>query len=494
MRGSVDSLIERVLETITRYNMLRPADRVGVAVSGGADSVCLLYALRDLAPRLGLHVRVAHLNHKLRGAESDGDAWFVEELAGHLGLPFLGETADVSDSLGNLEQAGRTARRQFFSRLIASGWADRVATGHTRSDQAETVLYRLLRGSGTAGLAGILPVTSEGTVRPLIQCDRVAVEAFLRTRAVEWREDRTNADERFARNRIRHCLVPMLVQQYNPAVQAVLATTAETARLEEDFWAGEVETVLPKIGLSGDSGSFLLRTAELCAQHAALQRRIVRRVIAQVKGDLRSIGVLHVEQVLKLAVSPEGRGRLDLPGIFVQRSFGWVRFALQYGREEIPFDVPVTPPARVVVPGGAGICLDVIDISALTADNSYNEFSFIDFDRLSGPLAVRNWRPGDRYSSKSGGQKIKHLFQQARIPIWERPNWPVMTSGGKIVWARQFGVAAEVAPDVNTRTLLCIRQEDRAFGTRHADIRLNRTFAGKRLKEEKPLRNIAGLK
>ena len=150
-------MLERVVGTISRYNMLQPGDRVGVAVSGGIDSVCLLHVLRDLAGPLELSLFVLHLNHRLRGEASDADADFVRGLAERLQLPFIGEDFDVRAAGGNLEQAGRDARYSFYSRVIAGGTAGRVATGHTRSDQAETVLYRILRGSGNAGLAGIAP-------------------------------------------------------------------------------------------------------------------------------------------------------------------------------------------------------------------------------------------------------------------------------------------------------------------------------------------------
>ena len=173
----------KVLTAISRYNMLAPGDRVAAAVSGGPDSVCLLHALLEMAPRLGFTVAaVAHFNHKLRGEASEEDERFVAALAAHHGVPFLCERAAVAEADGNLEQAARRARHAFFSRLIREGMADRVATGHTSDDQAETVLFRLLRGSGLAGLAGILPVTREGLIRPMLDVTRAEVEEFLRTR------------------------------------------------------------------------------------------------------------------------------------------------------------------------------------------------------------------------------------------------------------------------------------------------------------------------
>ena len=220
-------MLNRIIHTIERHRMFEAGQSVGVAVSGGADSVCLLHVLLELAPKWDLHLSVLHLNHQLRGEESRQDAEFVRELAVRLGLPFLLREADVAASSDNLEQAARLARLAFFAEMLASGAVARVALGHTRSDQAETVLFRFLRGSGTAGLAGICPVTSQGIVRPLIEMERTGINQFLRERGIGWREDSSNASLQFARNRIRRQLLPQLAAVWNPAIVQTLAHTAD---------------------------------------------------------------------------------------------------------------------------------------------------------------------------------------------------------------------------------------------------------------------------
>ncbi|MGA2435564.1 MAG: tRNA lysidine(34) synthetase TilS, partial [Bryobacteraceae bacterium] len=241
-------MLERVRAEIARGKMFAPGARVGVAVSGGADSVCLLLVLRELAPEWDLKLCVLHVNHGLRGEESDADARFVEELAAKFGLEFHCRQADVrriaADTGDNLEQAARRVRREFFRSFLESGRLKRVALGHTQSDQAETVLFRFLRGSGTAGLAGIRPVTPEGFVRPLLAVTRADVEEYLRARGAGWREDSSNRDLSFARNRIRHELLPTLTSGWNPALAAVLAGTASVAQDEEEYWRGVVDEVI----------------------------------------------------------------------------------------------------------------------------------------------------------------------------------------------------------------------------------------------------------
>ena len=256
MKCGYGIVLQRVAQTIERYGMFRPRQRAGVAVSGGADSVCLLEVLRELARRWELRLSVLHLDHGLRGEESREDAEFVRALASGMELPFILERAELGSAAGNLEEAAREARLRFFREQIAAGAVDSVALGHTRSDQAETVLFRFLRGAGTAGLAGIRPVTGDGIVRPLLDVTRAETEAFLRARGIAWREDSTNASARFARNRIRHSLLPQLAREWNPALEETLAKTADWALAEEAYW--KEETARLAAGCLRDEGAAVL--------------------------------------------------------------------------------------------------------------------------------------------------------------------------------------------------------------------------------------------
>jgi tRNA(Ile)-lysidine synthase len=226
-------MLHRIAQLITRHQMLPRSSRVGIAVSGGADSVFLFHVLHELAARWDLQLSVVHIEHGMRGSASIEDAGFVQDLAQRFGLPFHIRSANVPAIDDNQEQSARRVRHAFFEELIASGTVDRIATGHTRGDQAETVLYRILRGSGLAGLAGILPVTKEGLVRPLLELDRCEIEAWLRDRNITWREDATNQDRVYARNRLRHEVLPLLRETFNPRLDETLSNMAIVARDEE---------------------------------------------------------------------------------------------------------------------------------------------------------------------------------------------------------------------------------------------------------------------
>jgi tRNA(Ile)-lysidine synthase len=448
--------------------MFEPAQQVGVAVSGGADSVCLLCALLELAPRWDLRLSVLHLDHGLRGEESRQDAEFVRDLAGRLGLPLSLRATPVAQSPDNLEQAAREARLSFFREAVSSGAVQRVATGHTRSDQAETVLFRFLRGSGTAGLAGIRPVTSDGIVRPLIEVERSEVRQFLLQRGIAWREDSTNRSLQFARNRIRHELLPQIACEWNPAIGETLANTADWALAEEAWWDAEIERLASlHITAVDDAGAILLRAPLLAALPLAVARRLVRRAMELAKGDLRGIDFGHIRAVMDLARSTEGHGRLQAPGLDIFRSFEWLRFGQSGagGFQSRNYRLALAVPGTVRVPGtNRAISLELIDKSgsSVASDWVYNSHvGCLDWQRLSGSLELRNWRPGDQYQpvGYSGREKIKTLFQQARIPLWERRHWPVVTDGPSIVWARRFGPAAGLVAERDAKVILEIRED-----------------------------------
>jgi tRNA(Ile)-lysidine synthase len=458
-RGAEKPLLQRIIHTIDRYGMLHPAQRIGVAVSGGADSVCLLHALIELAPRWDLRFHVLHLNHGLRGEESRADAEFVRNLANCLGLPVTIRTADLNAPSDNLEQAARRARLAFFREMIASRVVDRVATGHTRSDQAETVLFRFLRGSGTAGLAGIRPVTPPGIIRPLMDVDRSEVEQFLRNRKIAWRDDSTNTSRRFVRNRIRHELLPQLARDWNPAIAETLAHTADWALEEESWWESEIDRVAHGC-LVEQQGAVLARADAIAGLPLAVARRVVRRALQMVKGDLRRIDFHHIAAVIGLAARI-GHGRVHLPDVQVVRSFDWLRFSSR-NSDDRAYALPVTVPGIFPIPHSEfALSLELIEKreGSKKFDCVYNGEMGLDWPRLSGSLELRNWKPGDQYQPLHGGsQKLKTLFQQARVPIWERRGWPILTDGTAIVWARRFGPAAGVAAGVESNTILRIKE------------------------------------
>jgi tRNA(Ile)-lysidine synthase len=475
----------QVLQTIAKHGMLQPGNRVCVAVSGGADSVALVHILSELADELGITLALAHLNHKLRGAESDADEEFVRGFAQDIGLRCFTHTVDVGAEARaasqNLEQAGRNCRYQWFTRLLGEGLADKIAVGHTRSDQSETVLYRLLRGAGSAGLAGVRPVLPNGIVRPLIDVSREDVLAYLQAGRHRWREDASNHDLSFERNRIRHELMPHLAQHWNPQIERTLAHLAAWAGDEEDYWRQEVGRLSAAL-LEQRADGVYLRVSATRNLPAAVLKRLVRQAMERVRGNLRGVDYEHVEAACEMIRSGRGSGRLDLPGVRVARSFDALRItnagaaqASGAARASGEYSLDLAGAGIYPVPGSAAY-IELKLAAGTGLKPGYNERCqrVLDWGKLPKPLKLRSWQPGDCYQPWGRGEakKLKALFQEGRIALWDRVGWPVVCAtepgvddpkgqrGGKqtIIWARGFGPSAAFAPDENTKTVLEITE------------------------------------
>jgi tRNA(Ile)-lysidine synthase len=441
-----------VAAAIERHGMLSAGNRIGVAVSGGADSVFLLHALREL----GLTACVLHVNHKLRGAEADRDEDFVRGLAGRWEIPFYAACRPIA--AGNVEQEARRARYEFFAERIQAGCCDRVATGHTLDDQAETVIGRFLRGAGTAGLRGILPVTEAGIIRPLLGLRRDEIRKWLGYRGMAWQEDCTNTDTDLLRNRIRMELIPELIATLNPGLPEVLGATAEWARAEEEFWRAEVERLESRYLKTG-AETVLIETRPFLELSLAVQRRLLRRGIEAVRKTLRGIDFRHIEAIRGLMHNREGSGRIQIPDLDIYRSFDWLRLAPPGfdSRQARDFDAVVNVPGLTEIPGR----MLKLEMKLVTNNHVYTkDVNALDRERCVGTLVLRNWRPGDRIcpSGETRDRKIKTLFQDFRIPLWERRHWPVIVNGNRIVWTRGFGVAREFAAGPETGTVLLVQE------------------------------------
>jgi tRNA(Ile)-lysidine synthase len=486
----MQSLLSRVHDAIETRGLLHAGERVGVAVSGGADSVALLLLLVDLRKQLGVVLSVAHFNHKLRGKDSDKDERFVAKLAAKSGLVFHSGQLDVGAKAKrdrtNLEDTARRARYEFFETLVRSGHIDKVVVAHTADDQAETVLAHILRGTGLAGLGGIHPEVGH-VVRPLLGVRRAELRAYLRSKKQTWREDATNRDTTRMRARIRKKLLPLLEEQFQPAVVRHLATLAELAREDEallDAWAtsrlrqhvdlkpGWARILIEELLEDGKIKDCPTETAESAdKRNIGMARRVVRRIVKQVRPSGGQLNAEHVRAILELAASGENGKSLELPGgLRVRREHDALVFGVASGLTESKKREPLEFERIINMDGGeAAISMPeiscvfrfrVIDWPAKRGDTIDTGF-VLDCDALQSPLMLRNWRPGDKFRpcGHRSEHKLKRLLSKKRVSRWERDGWPVLTSGGTLVWTRGFPVAAEFAATEKTRTGLVITEE-----------------------------------
>ncbi len=481
-----------VLETIRRHRMCRAGDSVAVAVSGGADSTALLLLLRELARDLGVSLSVAHFNHCLRGAESDADQEFVQQLAARLELDLAAGREDVAAGCRNhenLEAAARRMRYAFLNSLVAEGRATRVAVAHTAEDQAETVLAHITRGTGPAGLAGIYPVAG-AVVRPLLDVRREALRTFLREKGQPWREDSSNADRARLRTQMRTELLPHWASVTGADVVEQLCRLAQHARVDEQFWDAILQDIFLRT-VRRDNEGLRIAVSDLLAPTAnvtggasppevvtaTLSQRLVRRILLELRGDRHVATSAHVAQVLRLARDSISGRRTGLPGgVEVERIFDDLVF---WRRNSLSGRIPSAETARVPIsyqhtldlppPGSAGISLaagakrlrlKVIDWPAGESETR-RLASALDCAHLHPPLVLRNWQPGDAYrpAGRQRSRKLKEMFRERRISRSDRLTWPVLLSGGNPVWAAGFPVATEALVTRETRRALVITEE-----------------------------------
>lgn len=459
------TLPQRVLASIRRTALIRPGDRVGAAVSGGADSVALLCLLLDLKDELGIVLSAVHFNHCIRGADSDSDEAFVLELARRHDLEFHHSGHDVPSYAAaehlSLEAAARRLRYRYFESLLRQGTLDRIATAHTLDDQAETVLLRLIRGAGTRGLAGIFPIVevqSEGPasrtcgriVRPLLEFRRRDLEDYLHTLQQSWRNDATNLDLKHARNRVRQKLLPLLETEFTPAIRERLGSLAEIARAEEDYWTEMVQALLPAV-IAEPAG---LSVAKLLSHPLALRRRLLRAA-AQALG--LTLEFEQVEEVLRLA-SPRSAGEKQITvgdNWCAVRRADHLCFERRGGARPISgYQYQLDVPGQVWIPEiGSSFDAAIVprDAAAQCADHMLTA-------QLPQPLIIRNWRPGDRFfpAHSKSPKKVKELLQERHLPASQRHLWPVIESGNEIVWVRGFSCPAHLLAQQHEQRVLLI--------------------------------------
>jgi tRNA(Ile)-lysidine synthase len=439
----------RVARTIDRHGMLAAGDRVLVAVSGGADSTALLCILHALAPEIGIKLAVAHLNHGLRGRAADGDARFVERMAGRLKLEFHWHRIQLDPSAGSLEDRGRRARYAFFNRLAEQHGYTKIALGHHMDDNAEAVLLHLLRGSGIRGLSGIPPVRGQRIVRPLMDLHRAEIIGFLQEHQIAYVEDASNADMRFDRNRVRQHLIPFLQKQFNSNVVAVLHRTADLCWHEERWLQTLLAPILSETIASLDPECMLLHAQRLIAEPLAVRRRLFRDALHKWRGNLKGIKAGHIDKLIELLDPPSEGKRICLPSrIGVERTRSHLRFKIRKGRGWLPLSRTPDFLYQVPLPESDSIMVNIAESGlrfkfsvALNMTEKHMSgpdanSAWFDMDKLAFPLNIRNFKPGDRMSlwGMQGHQKIKKIFGDRKIPLAQRYCTPLLVSGNEIIW------------------------------------------------------------
>ena len=465
--GKEASLEQRVMGFIKEQHLASGWEKLLVAVSGGPDSVCMLHVLLKLKKELGIDLHVAHLDHQLRGSESEADAQYVADLAQSLGLPCTIGHRDVKQYHAShhvtLEEAAREVRYAYLAEVARSIGVERVAVGHTVDDHVETILMHLIRGSGIGGLQGLKPVNrwqhSEGSieiVRPLLKVSRQETADYCKEQDLKPRLDTSNLALASQRNRIRHELLPLL-ESYNPQVAEALQRNARIAGYDIDYLDREVERLYGNI-VRKQENTLILSKKDLLALHPALKRHLLRTCTEKLLGSLMDIEERHIEEILETSSKPAGK-RIDLPD--------GLTFTVEYDRYLLGFDPAALSPYpaledeyKLNIPGSTGLPGWRIEAAISNAegggfpDNSLT--ACFDYDIAGSDLTVRHYKPGDRFQPLGMEQlkKVGEFMIDARIPRAWRKNVPIICSPGQVVWIVGHRIDERVKITADTRRVL----------------------------------------
>jgi len=489
------TLESKVIGFIQRCSLISPEEIVVVGVSGGADSVCLLHVLAKWQKRLGIKLHVAHLNHQLRGVESEADAEYVSDLAGSLGIPVTIDRQDVAayrtERNCSIEEAARELRYAFLARVAREVGANRIATGHTRDDQVETILMHILRGTGITGLCGLAPCSPMGydsqgmslpasplslrakrsnllVIRPLLDITKEETTSYCQQYQLDPRIDSSNLSLSFFRNRLRLQLLPLL-RQYNPGVDQALLRLADIAKEDNTFLEQQASGLWEEVAKQ-DNNVIYLDKRQLATLPLALQRQLLRTAVARLAGDTRDIEASHIEAARSLLNKPVGK-RISLPhGLICHGGYNELaitRLPLVHDSEghcesrlvgtwlsqlppspfpPLPGEFPLKVPGETVFPGWKVIASTVgerVDAPSLrgvlsTSEGTCQSNLVADFDyhKTGTQLFVRQRQPGDRFQplGMNMPKKLQEFMVDVKIPRSWRGHIPIVCSPQQIIW------------------------------------------------------------
>ena len=453
-------LLKKVKETVTKYDMLKAGETVLVAVSGGPDSVCLLSVLRSFVKDRDLSLHVAHLDHRFRGSESADEALFVEKTAKKMGVPATIEQFDVPAfcrERGLSAQAGaREVRYGFLNRVAEKVGASRIAVGHTASDQAETLIMRLIRGAGTSGLSAIPPVR-ENIIRPLIEVTREEVLEYLHAQGIEFVTDPSNSKPVYTRNRVRQDIMPVL-RAFNPRIVETLASEATILRDENEAIEAYLAAVSPGVAVREENGMRLKRD-EFNALQPALKRRILRTAVNEVDDALVELSYDQIEDAVRfMSGAQTGRAMNLASGLIVEREYD--TFFLRPATEIPEFRSELSVPGVTIIPE---IFLEaeawLFDGHAEARDENYLWQAGFDYDKIGLPLEIRTRRPGDRFcpSGMEGkSKKLQDYFVDQKVPRRKRDAIPILASKEDVIWVIGMRTDERFLPGAETKKILTV--------------------------------------
>jgi len=452
-------MIKKVIKTIERYKLLNKEDRVVAAVSGGPDSTALLVALAQIASLLDFSIIVAHFNHGLRGAKSDEDEKYSQELAKKMGLIFVSGKMDqkLRQKGESPEDFYRQQRYQFLNKVAEDYNAQKIALGHNIQDQAETVLLNLLRGSGLEGLKGILPMREGKFIRPLIEVSRGEIIAFLSEAGISYCQDSSNESKIYLRNKIRGELIPYLKEKFNPRIEENLAQMAEILRQDDDYIGNSVQEAMKSTYIQNQSNRISLNIEYVKGLAPAIRSRLFKKILESLNPEKNGFSFSNIKTLERLAQITESGKRFSLPlGIEAKREYNNLILTRDKACcNQVDYEYPVNIPGIIHVKE-TNRTISIEKTSRDKMERHSKNKVYLDLDKIQQPVILRNRRDGDRFQplGMKGRQKIKSLFINQKIPRDKRNEVMLLVDQNSVIWIENMHLSDRVKISPQTINIL----------------------------------------
>ncbi|MEG0250762.1 MAG: tRNA lysidine(34) synthetase TilS [Peptostreptococcus sp.] len=453
-------LYEDVLETVKKNNLINENDKIVVALSGGPDSVCLLHVLHRMSKEMNLKVYAAHLNHQIRGLDAYVDSLYVMRICESLEVPCFIRAIDVpkfcDENKMGLEDGARMLRYDIFEEIRERVGADKIAIGHNQNDQAETVLMRVMRGTGLQGLRGIEYKRDENIIRPILDISREEIEKYCEEYELSPRIDATNLEAIYSRNKIRLKLLPYMKEEFNENIIESIVRMSNNIKVDSDYIDSQVKIAYEEAAKSYEDGVYIF-TDILKNMHKAIQSRIVIEAIKKVMGNAKSIDKKHINDVLKLISDTKKSKKINLPkGLFAYRFNDYIMITKKkINFENIEFSYNLELGKDIYIDEIAKTFKSkVIEASEFDIDSMEEGCQYIDFGKIKGNLTLRNKRQGDKIRLQGGTKKIKELFIGMKIPREDRSLVPLIVDEGIVISVCGYRINADYKINDDTEKIL----------------------------------------
>lgn len=454
---------EKVINVIKKYNLIEKDDKIVVGVSGGPDSMALLYILNEIKEELGFNIYVAHINHGIRKQEADADEEYVKNICSELMIPFYSTKVNMDEYAKKnkltSEEAGRAIRYDFFNRILDDIGGGKIAVAHNKNDQAETLLMRFFRGTGLEGLRG-MKYKNANIIRPLLDAGREEIEKYCSDNDISVRIDRTNLEPIYGRNKIRLEVIPYIAQNYNKGIIDTLARTSKLMQMDSEFILEIVEKKYKKIVVEESQNSIVLDIDNFEKEHYSIKSRIIRQSIEKINGSLKGIEEKHINNILNLMEENVTGKNINISNnIIIKISYGNMIIEKESRLRKTLFRYPLHIGKPVYIDElNAAIISNVLPISEVDIKYINRFIKYFDYDKIKGVLYIRNRKDGDRFTplGMHGSKKLKDFFIDEKIPRDERDSIPIIEDNGKIIWIVGHRISEEYKVSNNTSKVLVL--------------------------------------